>query len=82
MRVDLRDPDRKPEDRKYRVLLDGLEVTSACFMFDDQDGIVGLYLRDETGHFYKNPDTDTAALEFRKGVVTVLQLIVPALALR
>lgn len=73
MRVDLRIYPLPPEmaARRYdRVFLDGVDVTNRCFLADDQEGIVGLYLHDESGHFYR--DGDGAASEFRKGVITLI----------
>jgi hypothetical protein len=56
--------------QRYRALLNGEDVTTRCFLADEEEGIVGLYLRDDTGHFYKQGDG--AAHEFRKGVVTLV----------
>jgi hypothetical protein len=69
VRIDLREP-HPPSYQKYRTLLDGEDVTMSCFLADDVEGVVGVYLRDATGHFYR--EGDGAAREFRKGVVTLI----------
>jgi hypothetical protein len=75
MRVDLRDlRDRTAPTRyrSFRVFLDGNDVSDRCFLADDEQGIVGLYLRDESGHFYRQDDGIGAASEFRRGTVTLV----------
>jgi hypothetical protein len=72
-RIDLRlrKSEANPERaHAYRALLDGEDVSDRCFLSDDVEGVVGLYLRDSEGHFYR--DGDDAAHEFRKGIVTLI----------
>lgn len=71
MRTDMRDRESARRYRKWRVLLDGIDVSRRCFLADDHPpGLVGLYLCDESGHFYK--DGADAAQEFRHGKVTFI----------
>ncbi len=71
MRVDMRDEELRRKYWEWRVFLDGTEVTRECFMADDHPpGIVGLYLRDEHGSFYRQGDG--VAHEFRRGKVTLI----------
>lgn len=51
-----------------RVFLDGVDVTDGCFLADTS-GLVGNYLRDESGHFYRMGNEP--AQEFRRGHVTI-----------
>lgn len=70
MRIDCRLGDGLPYKR-WRVLLDGVDVTRDCFLADDHSpGLVGLYLRDENDGFYRQGDD--AAREFRSGKVTLI----------
>ncbi len=73
MRIDLRlrDDQNPPMAHEYRVLLDGEDVSRNCFLCDDITGEVGLYLRDETGHFYLDYGQGAAAQEFRRGEVVM-----------
>lgn len=74
MRVDTRDGTGR-QFLRYRVLLNGEDVTTQCFLADDKEGVVGLYLRDVSGHFYVDKsykDGDAAAHEFKHGVVTMI----------
>lgn len=37
---------------KFKVLLDGRDVTAGCFVADDKRGYVGLYRKDASGRFH------------------------------
>lgn len=55
-----------------RAVLNGEDVTERCFLADDETGEVGLYLRNEGGSFYVNPDTFELAIEFLSGQVRLI----------
>lgn len=73
MHVDLRcDCGCTPRDAyKFGATLDGVDVTNECFMANDVLGMVGLYRRDETGHFYKDWVAGGAASEILHGRVEI-----------
>lgn len=72
-RIDWRARPTSPACLKYRhsrVLLDGVDVTAGCFLADDDTGEVGHYLRDASGHFYRDGPF-RAAQELRTGKVEI-----------
>jgi hypothetical protein len=73
MRVDTRSRDWA-RNTNYRVLFDGHDVTSSCFLADDETGEVGVYLRDDTGHHYCTDPAKGAARMFSRGVVELIPL--------
>lgn len=70
------------EAAKWHATLDGKAVCAQCFFADSTAGIVGLFSRDYSGHFYlagpmyKHGPEDTtdygAAVEMRYGRVELL----------
>jgi hypothetical protein len=53
------------------LLLDGENVTDRCFYFDEDNGIVGLYLRNEKGQLYTINHREVAT-EWRRGKVELV----------
>jgi hypothetical protein len=84
MRVDANAPTailvdgRWVDSRFFRVLLDGEDVSDRCFMADDEAGLVGLYQRNETGHFFVLPGRNEPATEYVRGTVVLVPPPVPA----
>ena len=72
MRIDLRIRDQARMYHRYRVLLGNEDVSNRCFLADDREHVVGLYLRDSTGHFYNDFATGEVAREFIHGHVTII----------
>jgi hypothetical protein len=56
---------------RYKVLLDGEDVSDYCYMADDQTGEVGLWRRNDAGAFYMDPATNEPAQEVRQGQVVI-----------
>ncbi len=56
---------------RYKVLLDGADVSDHCFMADDVTGEVGLWRRNASGDFYLDPETGDPAQEVRRGQVVI-----------
>lgn len=75
MRIDRREGSGQYTcSRDFRVIIDGLEVTTQCFMADDEAGEVGIYLKNDEGAFYREPGTDldaNTAQEIRHGRVVI-----------
>ena len=56
---------------KWRVWLDGTEVSSECYEADDCKGYVKLFRKNELGKFYYDPSWDDVAREVRIGTVRI-----------
>jgi hypothetical protein len=62
----------KRSKRVDKVLLDGVDVTNRCFFFNDNGGIVKLYVKDKDGNFKINATHDGVVTETLKGEVEVI----------
>ncbi len=61
---------------RFRVWLDGRDVTSYCTAFDTRRGVVRLLLRDLGGHVVLHPNGTDAVRYERRGRVKVQRLAV------
>lgn len=61
--------------RRYRVWLDGDEVTSRCQLADDECGMVQLLAEDAQGQAYLDPDTQQPATVWMYGAVEILSVL-------
>ena len=60
-----------PEAFRHRAFLDGVEVTNECFVADEEEGYVHLYLRNKDGRILYTQDRKAFAWERRDGVVRI-----------
>lgn len=69
MRIDVRTPDGKAQSGgRFRVVANGEDVTDRCFYLDTETGRLGLFLRNDKGRFYVDPnDHGRAAQEWIDG---------------
>lgn len=54
---------------RWRILLNGQNVTDECFYADDLTGVVMVYLRNARGRFYRKDGVP--AQEMRRGIVRI-----------
>lgn len=59
------------KDHRYRVHLDGVDVSHDCYFADDEAGVVGLLVRDHSGRVVFDASRDGVARIERSGVVTI-----------
>lgn len=76
MRVSVRegDPGYVEDCTKYRVLLDGRDVTALCHTADEEEGRVYGYAVNERGERFVDPTTDRPAEHVLYGDVQIIKL--------
>ncbi len=64
---------REGDNGLYRVLLDGVDISTDCQVADDERGAAWCFLRDADGRIYQSPyRPDEVARELRRGRVEIL----------